>query len=158
MDKYKFNNRRGFYAKDVTADIIGNHLNKLYVRHGQIKPDIVVKDAKSDKSPIHTCFEWNDGKAAHEYRLYQARNLIRSVVIKKEGATRDVYVPKFVSVKKEDSSEREYMEIQGMMEDEYSRIQYLRQAYNELLNWKRKYADLEEFAAVFEAIEFLKVH
>jgi hypothetical protein len=44
-------------------------LDKLYV------------EAKKKTSPLHTVFEWDEKKAAHAYRIAQARSLIRSVKI-----------------------------------------------------------------------------
>jgi len=46
----------------------------------QIRPTAVVQKAKSKKSAMHNCFEWDDGIAANEYRLTQARSLLRSIV------------------------------------------------------------------------------
>lgn len=37
----------------------------------------VVEAAKSPSSPLHSRFEWDNTKAGHEYRLAQARKLIR---------------------------------------------------------------------------------
>lgn len=48
---------------------------------GRITPEIVFSDATSPDSPLHDCFEWDDGKAAYQHRLEQARALIRSVKI-----------------------------------------------------------------------------
>lgn len=46
---------------------------------GRITPDAVLADAKSPKSPLHDQFEWDDSEAAKQWRLNQARELIRSV-------------------------------------------------------------------------------
>jgi hypothetical protein len=44
-----------------------------------IRPVDVVEAARDEDSPLHKYFEWNNGAAAHAYRLVQARNLIRKV-------------------------------------------------------------------------------
>lgn len=46
---------------------------------GVITPDAVLKEAAKKKSPLYSYFEWDDSKAAYNYRLDQARALIRSV-------------------------------------------------------------------------------
>lgn len=48
--------------------------------------DAVVEAAKPIGSPLHDHFEWDDGTAAHEFRLTQARALVRNirVVINKD--------------------------------------------------------------------------
>jgi len=46
---------------------------------GEVTPDAVVEAAKDEDSPLHAEFEWNDGAAAHQHRLAQARYLIREI-------------------------------------------------------------------------------
>jgi len=46
---------------------------------GTLTPDAVIADARKSSSPLHACFEWDDGKAAQAWRIEQARGLIRSV-------------------------------------------------------------------------------
>jgi len=48
-------------------------------RRGKLTPDAVVAAAKNKSSVLHNLFEWNTNKAAHAWRLEQARTLIRSV-------------------------------------------------------------------------------
>lgn len=44
-------------------------------------PADVVKVARDPKHPLHKRFDWDDTKAAHKWRLRQARDLIASVEI-----------------------------------------------------------------------------
>lgn len=46
---------------------------------GLLTPDAVVEAAASKSSVLHGEFEWDARKAAHAYRVEQARSLIRSV-------------------------------------------------------------------------------
>lgn len=46
---------------------------------GLLTPDAVVAEAASKSSVLHDLFEWDGKKAAHAWRLDQARTLIRSV-------------------------------------------------------------------------------
>lgn len=62
---------------------------------GKLTPEKVVEVAHEETHPLHVCFEWDDSKAGHQYRLWQARSLIRSVKIVIE----DKPVPAFVNVK-----------------------------------------------------------
>ena len=50
-------------------------------KSGRITPEDVVTEAEDVNSPLHHLFEWDDGEAAHRYRLDQARHLIRSVKV-----------------------------------------------------------------------------
>ena len=56
---------------------------------------MVLVAAKSKTTALHKCFEWDDTKAGREYRLIQARRIIRTATItidKKEDTF--VHVPK----------------------------------------------------------------
>lgn len=46
---------------------------------GILTPQAVVDDAEKPGSPLHDQFEWNNTKAAYEFRLDQARALIVTV-------------------------------------------------------------------------------
>lgn len=63
---------------------------------GNLTPDAVLEDARSKKSPLHDQFEWNDGEAAHKYRLDQARTLIRSVRVEVTTESRTVSVVRYL--------------------------------------------------------------
>lgn len=52
-------------------------LRELSGENGTLTPEAVVADATSPTSVLHSCFEWDDTKAAHQHRLDQARGLIR---------------------------------------------------------------------------------
>lgn len=54
-------------------------LAELEDAEGRVTPEAVVEAAKPEDSVLHGLFEWNDGVAAHYYRIDQARTLIRSV-------------------------------------------------------------------------------
>lgn len=62
----------------MTASIV-QRLYELQDRQGHLDPEVVVADAADAGSPLHGCFQWDDGVAAHAYRIDQARSLIRSV-------------------------------------------------------------------------------
>lgn len=56
-------------------------LLQVRVQYGEITPENVVKAAEPVDSPLHDWFEWDDKAAAHQYRLEQARQLIRIVKV-----------------------------------------------------------------------------
>lgn len=47
---------------------------------GVLMPERVVAFAKNANTELHKHFTWDDGEAAHKYRLVQAGGLIRAVV------------------------------------------------------------------------------
>lgn len=54
-------------------------LTALYEEHGTLTADLVVAAAADAASPLHEHFVWDDAEAGHQYRLEQARLLIRTV-------------------------------------------------------------------------------
>lgn len=69
----------GYHAK-VEAEKAGRALARL-AKDGELSAEQVLSAAKSERSPLHPVFEWDDTTAAHEYRLTQARTLTRSLRI-----------------------------------------------------------------------------
>jgi hypothetical protein len=60
---------------------VAERLETLETETGRLDPADVVADARDPTSPMHSFFEWEDGEAAIQYRLGQARLLIRRVKI-----------------------------------------------------------------------------
>lgn len=78
-------------------------LKRIYERDGKLRTTAVVSEAKKKTSPLHPEFEWDDSKAGEEYRLIQARQLIRSVRIERpvgDGST--IKEPMFIHVRNEE--------------------------------------------------------
>ena len=44
-----------------------------------LQPDALVQAAEPEDHPLHDRFEWDNVKAGHEFRVIQARNIIRGV-------------------------------------------------------------------------------
>lgn len=80
---------------DTIKNRVQEVINNIFIRDGEVRPTVLIEEAKSKTSPIHDAFEWNNQKAGHEYRLIQARNWIRRVTIVVENRPeRLVHVPK----------------------------------------------------------------
>jgi len=60
---------------------IGRELESIYSEEGQINAEIYVKAAKDPGSALHGTLEWDNRKAGHQYRLMQARTIIRAIVV-----------------------------------------------------------------------------
>lgn len=70
------------------------HLSKL--GGGRLTPDAVVADARSKSSPLHGCFTWDDSEAAKQWRLQEARELIRSVRVEVKTEERTLQTVRYV--------------------------------------------------------------
>lgn len=72
--------RKGSRLTDVDAQLVGPVLERLASENRSSAEDIVEEGTKA-ASPLHRYFEWDDGEAAHQHRLSQARDLGRSIEI-----------------------------------------------------------------------------
>jgi hypothetical protein len=58
---------------------VSDNVRHLFAQYGYITPELVVEAATPEDHPLHPHFEWDDGEAAHKFRLSQAGGLIRRV-------------------------------------------------------------------------------
>lgn len=76
------------------TDTQRKELKKLYDKRGYVTASAFVASAEDKKSSLHDLFEWDDSKAAHQHRLWQARYHLRKFTIEIEDkAERLVHVP-----------------------------------------------------------------
>lgn len=64
----------------TTMKLVADRLEQLE-ENGNLNPATVVDAARDPASPLHDFFEWDNNAAAEQYRLSQARLLIRRVKI-----------------------------------------------------------------------------
>lgn len=141
----KRSNRRERIAAELAA----------LAHRGRLNPRRVVDWARTHgRSVIHGCFQWDNTKAAEQYRLWQARELIVSVeVVYPDGRTRQVYVSPVVSRK----SSGGYRRLVDVLSKAGQREQFLQQALADLERVCQKYEDLTELAGVRAAVRLIRV-
>ena len=122
---------------------------------GVLLPEEVVASARPVSSPLHSRFEWCNSKAAHEYRLWQARHLIRVCVetIPQSNKPCEVFVSLTPDRVREDGGYRVQTEV---LSDKDLRAQLLADAFADLDLIRLKYSRLQELAGVFAAIRKIK--
>lgn len=78
----------------------------------------VVLAAKDPESPLHDYFEWDDSKAAHTYRLVQARRIIRTVQFEVTHSHVTIRAPIYVrDARKPRDETAAYLDVRTMKED-----------------------------------------
>lgn len=140
-------------AEKADPNTVGQHLEVLRLHcKGEITPEDVVADARNDNSPLHSFFQWDDGAAAEQYRLGQARGLIRAVVAvytREDGpAVRQKYL---VHIPEGETSH--YRESVHAMSQTRTRQLVIERAWAELVSWKKRHKELTEFAALIPVID-----
>jgi len=138
--------------KELARDTVRRELMRIQRAEGLLRADSVVAYARAEESPLHSLFEWNDAKASHEYRLEQARHLIRVVVFCEPKS--NVTTRAFVSLTT-DRTQRGggYRFLVDVMGDAELREQLLAEALAELARFRAKYAELRALAPVFAAMK-----
>lgn len=117
---------------------------------GECKPEQIVEFARNEKTELHKCFEWNDTKAAENWRIQQARIVCNSLTVVIETETIE---PKEFKLIEHDQEQKVYRPVILTVrnEDQYKRL--LNQAKDELAAFKKRYASLKELATVIGEIE-----
>ena len=123
--------------------------DELAVLGDNVKPAEIVEAAKDEESELHKCFEWDDTKAAHKYRLTQARTLVLNLVITESKPTEEPQQVRVMNTSKDGGYKQTKFIVQD--KDEYQHM--LEKAKAELRAFKKKYAMLQELHAIFELID-----
>ena len=147
------------------ANEAGDYLFNLKKKHKALTPLLLVNDAKNKKSPLHNCFEWDNTKAAGEYRLVQAREIIRFLVIEiTPDKSKPVYCRAIISPQELDCPETDsYMTIEEVLSDPDLSDAYDRQLLKKLISVKctiKNFGNLKtqkRFAKVVKEIDAVKI-
>lgn len=150
------------------ANTVGERLEMLRKQHGnELTPEIVLDDAKNSNSPLHSHFEWSDTAAAHQWRLRQAGNLIRTVVAvyKEKDSSEPIQTRAYVHVRPIAAdgtsaglgTKGHYQNTVAALSVPNTRKQILDTAMAEMKAWKKRYGDLKELAAIVQAIDEVDV-
>lgn len=124
---------------------------------GILRAEDVVEAAKPKTHPLHHKFVWDDTKAAYEYRLWQARQLIRVSVEYLERPGGNQQIKAFVSLTPDRENDGGgYRHLIKVLSSADYRVQLLEDALAEMEVFKKKYSELSELAAVFGAMDKVK--
>lgn len=126
-------------------------LKRLARKHGGLlDPEVVVAAAADPRSPLHSRFQWDNTKAAHQYRLWQAQALIRVAV---HVSKRDGHVDRVWVSLKQDRGEGGYRPLVSVLRDEELTSMLLDEAKADWEIFARKYRRLVRLADLIQAGE-----
>lgn len=168
---------KGSQLNQEQAQKYGEYISILEEEHGGVGVSLIVQDAAKKRSPLHEYFEWDDKVAAGNYRIEQARHLLKNinVVVKTNGDEQEVRAfhaikPKVLEAKEQPTNgkayqppgqEHRFISVQRAMSDKEMATEVVQNALRELVAWKRKYSLYKQLAkvtqAVNKAIEMMKV-
>ena len=119
-------------------------------QQGRLTAKNLLDESRPAEAPLHDEFEWDDIKAAEEYRLQQARHIINCLLI--EDDSQQETVRAFFNLA---DTAPEYRSIRTIMADETQSEALLQAAMQELQAFERKYAQISKFKALFAEINRL---
>ncbi len=149
--------KRNVYQVD--AQEAGEFLSNLQERAGYVTPSLIVDSSRTEESPLHNYFEWDDSIAGEQYRRVQAGTILRTIVLVKASGVEEeepIRVRAFMNIQEEDDEgdvRSMFMSVGRVMENDSYRNYVLEQALRELGSFRRKYAQLKELDDVFSVID-----
>lgn len=129
------------------AQAVGEELHRLRKRFGVLKPSIILDAARAKTNVMHKYFQWDDSKAAAEWRLHQARMLVCSVVTVQIDSEETRPVRSFVSV------DHKYEPIEVVLSDAQMRQKVLHEIASEIAAMKSKLSAFEELADIIASLD-----
>ena len=114
--------------------------------------DVIRFAQENQDSTLNSRFQWDDSKAGHQYRLQQARQLIRPhvTVVSDDSPEVKVWVSLSGDRVQEDGG---YRRVESVMSNDLQRAALVREALKDANVWRTKWKDLEELRAIFAAIQ-----
>ena len=137
----------------VPANVAGAEFERIAEEKGRLDPEDVVEASKSEDAPLHCCFEWDDAEAAREYRLVQAKDLIRLIVTIPEKKDDDNPEPvrAFISTR-----QYGYQPLTTVLSVPDLREEMLRNAMRDMEAFTAKYKNYSELEPIIGAITVVK--
>lgn len=145
------------YPFKIPAEVAGEEISKIEKEYGAVTREKLVEVASDPKSPLHPAFEWNNDKAAHLYRLGQAKDMIAHLIITVEEPQKaeNQEVRFFYNISEKPKAKGVYVNVETAFNDEEMKQTIFSHALAELQSFKAKYQNLKEFEKLFAEIDRL---
>ena len=130
-------------------------LLKIQQTHGEITDDHIVDAAAAKRHPLHAAFDWDDTSAAREYRRRQAQQLLQCLqIVYKQRPKKPARAFEVTRKSSRSSAKRTiYGTHEDAMKDPVAREQLLADAIRQLMAWRRRFKDLNEFDRLMPVID-----
>lgn len=108
---------------------------------GKLSPSDIVNYAEEHPgSALYSHFEWNDSKAAHHYRLWQARKLLASIVMRPDDKTEPIRY--YVQLRDDNEG---YRSLESVVKDEDLFKRLDQQFRDDIKALRNRYAALKKY-------------
>ena len=133
----------------VSAQKAGEMCEKLAAEN-RLTADNLLEANRPPDAPLHSAFEWDDQKAAEEYRRGQARHIIACICVVTENKREEVRA--FYNLER---NEPTYTSLKVILESPDMMDNLYKTALSELAAFQKKYATVKALEPVFNAIDQL---
>lgn len=138
---------KGIYKANAQA--VYDEINSI---GSEYTPADIVEKAKDEETELHKCFEWDDGIAANKYRIAQAGNIVRCLVVVREQVG-ERELPRTRAIVSTNKRENTYEPVTVTVTHRENYDRLLEEALRELNAFRRKYANIRELDAVLDEID-----
>jgi hypothetical protein len=158
----------GYAPAPVKPAVAGAIVQQIVSRGDDPTPSALLEEAKAPDSPLHGCFEWDDGVAGRKHRESQAVDIFNHLYVSYRKPDGQVLPEQRYIVKvKQDASPPEndvveraltkhvYTPSVTVAEEPNLRRRFIFQRYQELAAFRRRNASIQEFHRVFAEIDAL---
>ena len=145
--------------KSAVSVVLEEELSRVAAAHrGHLRAPDVVAAARPPESPLHRYFEWNEHRNSEAHLLQQARQLIArvTVVYPVPGTRKGIETRKFISLPSDRIAGTGYQKTVVVMSHEDTRLEYIRNALNELRRFRQQYYEILKLASAFTDLDALK--
>ena len=143
-------------AQNTYPTTISEELEQIrQANNGLLDPVMVVEYSKDKNTLLHDKFEWNNIKAGNQWRLHQARQIIRlELTVVNSGKGKEVPTRTYVSLQTDRKSDpgRGYRTMIDVMSDADLTKQLLAEAKTDMDRFRTKYRTLTVLSNVFAAM------
>ena len=146
--------KAGFGLFHANAQLVAEEIVSLCDDVNGVTKQQIVDYARNEDTELHKCFEWDDSIASERYRLIQAGDVLRHIVIKRTEKQIEQNAPEIRVFHKTDlKPDNGYKPISYIVknDDEYQKL--LQMALAELHAFKQKYKNLSELDYILELID-----
>jgi hypothetical protein len=148
MSKQKYQWKMESLAKQVDVNKVVDEMEKIKDLYGSLKPENIVQYAATNESVLSKLFEWDDTKAAYNYRLQQARIILNNIEVKIVSDGEEKEVPVYEITKRKGGLE--YTNIEAMTSNEAEQVR--KNTIQQLNQLKKKLEIYNNFKSVIKHI------
>lgn len=118
---------------------------------GCVTPEMLVNASKPADAPLHDNFEWDNEKAGHSFRVWQARQMLSTMTLEVDG--RQVREFENLVVRVDDTKTQGYYHIDKILENKNLKEAVVEQVQRELRAMLDKY---ERYEKIYTALKTAK--